>query len=240
MIKMDKKEIYTCLRCGKKENCSSKFKRHVERKFKCEAKYLDITPQESLKASKDITFKDELVLREVAKLKKTIDNSLNINNSTVTNSSISVDNSVTNNTINVTLSYENTNYEAIKDVISNCITQDGRIDKEKLLSLTHFNKDYPENHNIMIKNRKNNAILAYNGKDYEEVYRGTSGIYQFTKDFLEKVLQNTNEDDEKSQMALDETLNDCENEKDKTKDIQKIGMKLYNNRNMVLKENKKV
>jgi len=223
---------FRCFRCGKEEKFHSDFKRHLEKKKLCEPVYMDITKEQCFKAVNDSDFKDTLFLKEYSKVKNALSNISVVNSS---GNNIGNHNTINNTTINLTLSYDNTNYGVIKNEIKKCITADGKIDKEKLLNLTHFNKKYPENQNVMIKNRRQNTILAYNGKEFEELYEGKDGIWMFTKDFLEKILENTNETDEKSQMALDETLNDCENDINKKNEVDKIGMKLYNGRRMVMK-----
>jgi hypothetical protein len=38
-----------------------------------------------------------------------------------------------------------------------------------LIKAIHFNTDHPENHNICIKNERNNASIVYNGKEWETV-----------------------------------------------------------------------
>jgi len=224
----------SCLRCGYNHERLDIIKQHLSRKKICQPTRTNASIEQCKKALKDPWFAFNFAMKEIEKLKK-----ISINNNITAGDNCTINNTVNNITLNLTLSYENTNYDLIKDQIPTCI-KNNKIDKEKLLKLIHCNKQYPQNQNVMIQNRDKKRILAYDGTDFAEIGEGNQGIYDFIENLLNKTLDITDENDERSQLALDNTLNDHADEKFKDRDIQKATRQLYNVRHDVIRNVKKI
>jgi hypothetical protein len=120
-------------------------------------------------------------------------------------------------------SFEKTDYSVLKDKIHTCI-KDGKVDEAKLIKLLHFNKDAPQNHNVMIENKRDKTIKVFNGEEFEDSgYSGKEGIWKFS----EKTIGET-------EKAIGEEIDEQEPTRDeKTYKINQIEKELYNNRKIV-------
>lgn len=174
-----------CLRCGFQDQYKGNVKRHLNRKKLCEPKLSNLSREECLNFLKtgDCKMGMELLIRELENVKQSMivmnnsgDNCTNING--------------TNNTINniniIVNPYNKTDYSVLKDKIHTCI-KNGKVDEAKLIKLLHFNENHPENHNVLIENKREKTIKVYNGKDFEESeYSGRQGIWDFSQNTLKK------------------------------------------------------
>jgi hypothetical protein len=90
------------------------------------------------------------------------------------------------------------------------------IDEVKLIKLLHFNKDAPQNHNVMIENKRDKTIKVFNGEKFEDSdYKGREGIWEFSKDTITKTGEQEYVGDG------DDIFIALENTKDKRHDISK-------------------
>lgn len=215
---------FKCFRCGFCENRKDNLIRHLKRKKECEPLISSISREECIRILKTGEYKDgmEFLLLEMEKLKKSLNSLSNAGDRCIN----SVGNNNTNNMINITInSYEKTDYTVLKDKIHTCI-KDGKVDEAKLIKLLHFNKDHPENHNVMIENKREKNIKVYNGTEFEDsCYKGREGIWQFTK----QTIENTEE-------TLEEVLDDDPDgitRNKKTQKLNEIEQQLYNGRKLV-------
>jgi hypothetical protein len=205
--------VHKCLRCGYEDKQFFNVKRHINRKKLCDPVFSNTNREECLLflKSDDKNYGVYILMKEIEKLKK---NTTVISNSgdrcNLTN--FNGDNNNVNN-INITInSYEKTDYSVLKDKIHTCI-KNGAIDEAKLIKLLHFNKDAPQNHNIMIENKRDKTIKVFNGEKFEDSeHSGREGIWKFGK----KVVDKTGEQEF---VETDETLFDAI---EQTKDINHI------------------
>lgn len=231
--------LYKCVRCGYGDSHKSNVKKHLTKKNLCDAVYTNTTKEDCIKIleSKDPNVAIEILMKEIKIIKSTasyLTNSASIHGD---HNKTTVDNSIVNN-IHITVnSFDKTNYSVLKDKIHTCIT-DGKVDEAKLLKLLHFNKDYPENHNIKIQNKRDNAILAYNGKDFELHESGQTGVLDFLEDTLEKTgkeLNKHNEVNDNDLIAVQNAPIENENLKvtQQREKARRIGKVLYNGQAIV-------
>ena len=97
----------------------------------------------------------------------------NINKGTI-NKAENIKNNNINNTIdqsqtfNVQLvAYGKEDYDKLSDKEYQIIINKGFKSVQELVKTLHFNKNYPENHNIYISNLRDNYVMVYDGKQWE-------------------------------------------------------------------------
>jgi len=181
--------IYTCKKCNKEFDRKCNYNYHINRKFSCIKndkliqcdKCLKIFKHKSTlynhkKTCKNI-IKDTCTKNksEINKNKKIIDNEINYNK----NEQIHITNNynnkfIINNTINnIIINNVYISPYNIKDKIQLKnetylkILDSGFKSIPKLIEESHFNKEYPQHHNIYIPNIKVKYILVYTGKEWE-------------------------------------------------------------------------
>lgn len=234
-----------CPRCGYRSN-KTDLRRHLKRKKLCKESITSMDREECLKLiennqlipyielRKNSLKKDKIIEDLEKRLKQAlkmvgVDNSINLtgdNNTNCNNTNINI--------ININ-TYENTNYEVLKDNIEKCIV-DGRVDKVKLIKYLHFNKDYPENHNVKIENRRENRIMTFNGKKFEEHGSGLNDIWDFvgeTLDNTNKTLTKDNEVDDNTLVSIQNSSAEHDNGLNKKQTVKKLGQVLYNGKDIV-------
>jgi hypothetical protein len=210
-------------------------KNHFNKKKICDPVFLDISIDEchEILESKNNDKEKDLLMEEIKKLKSL---SSNFGKSIVTGDNSPVTNS-NNTNINITInSYEKTDYSVLKDKIHTCI-KNGAIDEAKLIKLLHFNKDAPQNHNIMIENKRDKTIKVFNGEKFEDSeHSGREGIWKFGKKVVDKTgEQEFVETDETLFDAIEQTkdINHVIHKDSKCDKLNKIESVLYNGKETV-------
>jgi hypothetical protein len=212
-----KRMSFKCFRCGFAENRKDSVLRHLQRKKECDTKFSSITRDECYRMIKNDDYKllSFYLLKEMEKSKETHVN--NGNGQVAIGDNVNMTNN-SNNTYNIEIkinSFEKTDYSVLKDKIHTCI-KDGVIDEVKLIKLLHFNKDAPQNHNVMIENKRDKTIKVFNGEKFEDSdYKGREGIWEFSKDTITKTGEQEYVGDG------DDIFIALENTKDKRHDISK-------------------
>jgi hypothetical protein len=159
LLKINKYKIkisHECEYCNQNFDRIDRLNKHI---IKCKEKdkLFDI-----VKKQQDIV---KIQQEEIEKLKNQMCNNKGgntTNNNTVNNYG---------DTYNINISsFKDTNYMALKDEIMSCLeNQDPQLKVpafEKIIDKIHFNKDYPENHNIYKPNVRDDRIMTYNGDDF--------------------------------------------------------------------------
>lgn len=239
------KVMYTCPRCDYETSKKSSIRNHFKRKTICKPLNSDTSIEECIKLLESDQLKFNLECSHCnkkfnsrkrleahyemcVKPEKTGEQMITVNNNY---------NTTTYNIINIK-SFKNTNYLALKDEIINCLEdQDPQLKVpvfERLVDKIHFNKDYPENHNIYKPNVRDDRILTFNGEDFivdkfaiDKILDNLEDILkQCGKDYLEKLkhhLQLKQKDRDYSEATKDD-----------------IAVSLYNGRNIVKNTHKSV
>lgn len=141
----------------------------------------------------------------------------------------------TYNIINIS-SFKDTNYMALKDDILKCLeNQDPRLKVpafEKIIDKVHFNKDYPENHNIYKPNVRDDRILTYNGEEFIVEKSAIDTILEKLEQILDQCI------DKKKGKEYLEKLKHHLQLKQKDRDYSEatkddIAVSLYNGKNIV-------
>jgi hypothetical protein len=219
--------VYKCLRCGYNDIQKYNVKKHLNRKKTCDPKLADISVENCLEFLKknDYELATNLLYKEIEKLK----NSMNILNNSGDQCTNVIGN-INNNNINITInSYEKTDYTVLKDKLHTCI-KNGIVDEAKLIKLLHFNKDAPQNHNVMIENKREKTIKVFNGEKFEDSdYSGREGIWDFSQDTINKTGNQDFVEDE-DYISLDNSLtgNKKLNKTDKCKKINILQKEMFN------------
>lgn len=222
-----------------------------EKEKKCKYCEKEFTRHASLKYHLNICKKKEIFEKEqeIQKLKEQLESERNKTNSSVTNNSNN--NTTTNynncgntyNIININ-SFKETNYMALKDEIIKCLQdQEPQLKVpvfEKIIDKVHFNKDYPENHNIYKPNIRDDRILTYNGEEFIVDKLALDTILLKLEQIIENCMEEKEEGKEyikklKHHLKLKENDHDYH---EATKEDISLG--LYNGRNIVKSTHKKL
>ena len=233
---------YNCPRCGYTSSKKSNIKNHINRKIMCKTILSDLIPKEYvdeiLKGNKT---NDELKLlkREVKELKNTI-NELKRQSSTIINNNNDNSTTTTTNIINITLPHSDTNHEFLtdKDYIR-CINR-MILSVPHLIKHIYFNPAHPENHNIYISNIKENRLMVFDGKQWN-IKNHKNTIDQLINDheyLLEEWLENGEDKYPKAMEKFKDYLNKKSENGVEDTIKEEINMLLYNNRQMVKKNDK--
>jgi hypothetical protein len=238
---------YTCLRCGYNTIRKSNIRNHYNRDTVCSVILQDISIAECLELLENNVTKRSKGLKEQLKQQQDqIDELLKIvgntpaavaTSTTINNNTGTINNVVIN--INPTINdYDNTNYDIIsEDEWLSCIKNEN-LDMVKCFEIIHFNKKYPENHNIKIENANSKRIMVLKNKKYIERGRGSGALYHTINDKIN--LDDKTELPEELQIALDkysEKYNDNVNNKHETDRLFKL---MYNKKDMVDNTYKKI
>ena len=156
----------------------------------------------------------------------------NINNGTITN----------NNVYNIQiLDYNNTDYSHLTDSdYVNCISDVNHCVKS-LIEKVHFNEKKPENMNIYISSIKGNYVMVYknNAWQIQDKKEQVDDLYEYNEIMLTNWYQ---EYKEKYPQMIQSFKNYLRNQEDNDviNEVKKeILLMLYNNRGLVIKNNKK-
>ena len=107
----------------------------------------------------------------------------------------------------------------------------------QLINYIHFNKDKPENHNLLKTNMRDNKISIYDGEKFilvdkqnvlEQLYDTKSEIIEMKFDEIKDDLP------DKVMKKISRFIRDKDNNKHKTLILKDIDLLTYNNRNIPL------
>lgn len=145
------------------------------------------------------------------------------------------------NNIHVTLSYgeENMNHISIKDIIS--FLERGENGIEALVQYKHFNRDVPENHNVMIKNLNNKFALIYKEGRWEVVNKSyiLEDLYTSNVTYLKGKFEEIKTNLPKKILVKFQKFLEMSRNVDIIEPIlDNIRCILYNNRDLILELNK--
>jgi len=145
------------------------------------------------------------------------------------------------NNIHVTLSYgeENMNHISIKDIIS--FLERGENGIEALVQYKHFNRDVPENHNVMIKNLNNKFALIYKNGKWEVVNKSyiLEDLYTSNVTYLKGKFEEIKNNLPKKILTKFQKFLEMSRNVDIIEPIlDNIRCILYNNRDLILELNK--
>lgn len=202
---------YMCPRCNYSSEKKSNMVLHLGRKNMCKFILFDV----DISIYKDRILKKENLITELEfqeKIKKLEEENLKLKqnfngNNNVINSNNN--NTITNN-ITIVLPYDKPDISHLSEKeIMRIIEQKGLMAVNHLMEKIHFNPNKPENHNICIKNKKDNKISVYDGKYWK--------IYNDKDEILNKLISNNENILEDVAYKFDEVNNDFVNIKTKNK-----------------------
>ena len=175
--------------------------------------------------------KFNFIMKENKLLKKSSNNSQNINNITNNNTSNTlnkntnqINNGIVNNNNSVNIvqlvqfGNENMDDIDIKEAFNTYLNSTGGNIVSNVLKLTNFNKKYPENHNICITDLSRELVKIYNGTKFiTKKFKNVKG------DILNKVVKNTHKMVNK--FENDKTIKKTQDTQSKMK-INNVSLKL--------------
>ena len=113
----------------------------------------------------------------------------------------------------------------------------------QLINYIHFNKDKPENHNLLKTNMRDNKISIYDGEKFilvdkqnvlEQLYDAKSEIIEMKFDEIKDDLPNT------VIKKISRFIRDKDDDKHKTLILKNIDLMTYNNRHIPLNTRNKI
>jgi hypothetical protein len=184
---------YNCPRCGFETDHKSNMKVHIERKIQCKVNKLDINIKEYQDQILDRTFdKIQQLLFENNALKKEI---LELKNQLSPNIINNVEGHQYNNSvvININLTpYNDPNLDGAEKYYLGAIKKAFK-SIPTIIENIHFNKEFPENHNICITNFRTKLAKVFNGKEWKTM--NEDALINELVDTYEALLENWAEDD---------------------------------------------
>lgn len=206
--------MYKCKRCGYSTTRRHDMSKHFKRINACEVLCTRVSIQENKQ--------------------ETMNNLLEHDKPTNT-----IINTNCNNTYNIIInSFHNSNYSKLStDEVMKCCLMDLKEQNvpkiENLLEKLHFNKNFPENHNIKIENRRTNKILTFNGSSFiEDQPDILETILKKLEEVIEESIDNT-----KGSMYMNKLRNHLgymsKDEEYSSIVTDEIRKSLYNNRKIV-------
>jgi len=188
--------LYQCPRCHYETTHKPSMRNHYGRKTVCKTAFSRKSVKDCLQ---DLETKRRKTYEELERENKSLIEckTVVINN----NNTYNIDNS---KNINVN-SFKDTNYGVLNDRLKEFKGSD--IPLNRLLEEIFGNEKYPENHNVLICNKKRREIKKYDGSKFILDGRGDSGIQKF----IDIILKNLDivEDDRIDEFSckLQEKLN---------------------------------
>jgi len=244
---------YECEKCGKVFDQKYNYIRHLNRKNPCAEQHKPVQSNENNKLNlliakleeviedNKLLKKDNDVLRkEIKKLKK-IKTADNTNNNTTNNNNGKIIDTDNSNTYILNLNAfgnESIKHFTAKDIKN--ILNKGFQSIPEYVRLKHFNDDAPENHNVYIPNwRDKTKVLAYDGKTWNLQDRASimDDLKLSGADFIETHYKDLNPNDKKDMLTLkklDRFLSSYNDE-----DIEKTAI-LHNDIMLVLYNGRKI
>jgi len=150
------KDVINCDKCGKKYDTFDSLKRH--QKTSCK-----IINQEKLQEE------NRKLKEELEKLKGTTNNTTNNTTNITTNNNNSKNVQINNNYITISLTpYNDPNMQGMQQYLEAALRKTF-LSVPNLIESVHFNKEYPENQNICITNRRTKDAKVFDGKKWKTV-----------------------------------------------------------------------
>lgn len=209
---------YRCENCGYLTIYKSHFTDHTNRKKPCKKSYFC----------------------EECDFKSGTQNGLSVHLTTIHVKNTIVNNNIVNNTLNNTLNINNgfspmvngplpfskTDYSKIHEFISLMLNDKGYVDVVKFFELTHFNKNFPQNHNINIVDgrTKQLSILEENGvqKFLSPGLQGVIDLVKMSDKNIDNLSQLENEELQEVSTSLGEVYKETYNQKKKSYVIENL------------------
>jgi len=181
--------------------------------------------------------------KEISELKKQNDELINVvkqlhigNNNTIINNAEHQNITNNNQNLNITINaYGKEDNSYLTNSIMKEILNKGFKSVEHLVQMVHFNKNYPQNHNIYISNIKENFIMTYDGNKWNLKNRDDTlqDFYDEKSKFLiEKFNILAKELDESTLKKFGNYLNVCDEDDTVNQIKSDIKTILYNDRNI--------
>jgi hypothetical protein len=248
---MDKSII--CEKCEKKYKNSTTYNKHISlNRCKVVDKSLDCKHCNKIFLHKDYRARHEkkcIVSKsptEIQKLEEKIENMenriINILENKIESTHITNNNTQNiQNNIHLTLNYgeENMNHITIKDIIS--FLEKGENGIEALVEYKHFNRQVPENCNVVIKNLNNKFALMYKNSKWEVVNKSyiLQDLYTSNVTYLKGKFEEIKSNLPKKIMNKFQKFIELSRNVDIIEPIlDNIRCILYNNRELVVELNK--
>ena len=111
-----------------------------------------------------------------------------------------------------------------------------------LIDYIHFNKNKPENHNVMTTNMRDNKISIYDGEKYVLVEKQDilEQLYDTKSEIIEMKFDEIKDDlPDKVIKKISRFIRDKDDDKHKTLILKDIDLMTYNNRHIPLKTKQK-
>lgn len=256
---MDKIAKYECPRCGYSTPKKGNIRDHYKRKRPCKIVNKNVSLEyclnllDNIESKTDIVseleeqvnFLKEQLVKQENEFKKQIETEkeekqklLDINKEL--SKKAGNNNTVNNITININ-AFKDTDYTHITNEIIKCLeTEKGNVPMfEEMVKKLHFNKDFPENHNIYKPNVREDRILTFNGDSFIVDKTAVDTMLEKLENEIEKVVKDDHTKNHligklKTHLKLKKT--DCEYIHETKKDIS---TELYNGRDIVKQTHKK-
>lgn len=234
-IKNKEKVKHECNYCNKTFSTNSNLRRHKRLYCKILENY-KFNETDLLK--KEIDILKNKINNQNKKIIKLINknNIINNENSYNTNNSF--------NTINNIVKFGDEDLDYITNNIYKKIMNKGYQSVPQLINYIHFNKDKPENHNLLKTNMRDNKISIYDGEKFilvdkqhvlEQLYDTKSEIIEMKFDEIKDDLPNT------VIKKISRFIRDKDDDKHKTLLLKDIDFLTYNNRHIPLNtKNKRI
>ena len=211
--------IYKCEKCNKLFTQKSHYTNHINRKYPCK----EVNNNILKKLIQKVEDQDKIIteLKNNTKINNTINNNY-------VNISININPFKNEDLSHLKLS----DFKKIIDCVYQCVLS--------YLDNVHFNKDKPENHNLLLTNLRSNIIKVLNDNnkweatDLQEVI---DYLIDKSTDIINNKYNEIKQNINYNSKGFDKYYNKYETEQDKcfkqlTKDIK---TKIYNNRDMIKK-----
>lgn len=220
-------KIRTIIKCNICDNIFSdknSLNRHLK---KCKLNNDDINNNNNNKKIKELEDK-------VAELSNIISN-ININ--TTNNNHNSHNTQINNNYITITLTpYNDPNMEGMQQYLEAAIRKTF-LSVPTLIESVHFNEEYPENHNICIKNKRTKDAKVFDGKKWKTVNKDT--LLTEIVDTYERELTNYAEEQGKTKYIKE--YNKAKSRGNAEKDLkEEVHNVIYDNSDKINTKNTKV
>jgi hypothetical protein len=224
---------HECNYCNKIFSTNSNLRRH-------ERLYCKVIKQNKL--NETILLKKEIILlkNQNKKIMKIINNNNQVikQNNITNNNTNKLNANHSFNTVNNIVKFGNEDLDYITDNVYKKLMNKGYQSVPQLINYIHFNKNKPENHNIIKTNMRDNKISIFDGEKFilvdkqnilEQLYDTKSEIIEMKFDEIKDDLS------DKVINKISRFIRDKDNDKHKTLILKDIDLLTYNNRDIPLK-----
>ena len=238
------KKLYDCIYCNKSYNHRQSLHKHLK---SCEEKKKDEEEKQNLLnlielLNKQLEEQRESLNKQLEEQKKEKEEYKKQINELIKKTGINIgtQNNI-HNTINI-LAYNNTDLSHLTDKDYLKCLKHSNFCIPQLIERIHFNPQKPENHNIYISNLKNNYVMIYNGSKWmindrdESIQCLIDDKESIIEQKLEEWIENGNKYPD-IMKKFNRYIEKKENDKVLNKIKSEIKMMLFNNRDVVSKNN---